>query len=626
MQCRRNISHLLCYKQISRYKSTSSHSFNDFGPGNHQNKNTGAAAQNKHVHKPYKEMQRAKRAQAHRSVLINTSSSISVPLIYKECRQYGKINHVCHFKDEKNSVLIEFASPSSVRELLSSASHFQNPQNIPVQSRLLHFQPRDLLRSSVNKLKVHTVEPPKLELSRLHFAKTISDQMQMLHLTHQISDFDSRLHFFVCSCLEDSLSGLFPHCIVEPFGSSVNGFGKSGCDLDMEVDFLPNNKDSRFQTKSKSMKFRTNKHKGNEREFAQQILQVLGDVIQHFMPTCAGVHHILNARVPIVKFFHKASSLECDLAFKNPSASQMSELLYFFGEIDDRVRPLVATVKEWAHAKNLTRSNPGPWPSNFTLIMMVLFFLQSRRQPILPTFNHLHRLAGQDERIVIDGINFSFTTNLSRLPVTQNDEGLGELLMEFFNFYTTFDFTKYALSLNDGSATSKPDSAPLYIPNLFELGHNVSRNINDSHLLGLRHGMEAAVYSLETNSNRESNNWGILSILHPGDNERPIQMRVSDLFHQDNEEDLHTSNISEMNSDAGMADSEKSNNAMRHSSEETPGREGLEDYRTLKVTESPEVPDTTGSTEHEHEHSASDNIDSQDCQRTDKTKVTGKVH
>lgn len=166
--------------------------------------------------------------------------------------------------------------------------------------------------------------------------------------------------------------------------------------------------------------------------------------------------------------------------------------------------------------------------------------------------------------------------------------------MEFFNFYTTFDFSKYALSLNDGTVTTKPDSSPLYIPNLFELGHNVSRNINDSHLLGLQKAMEAAVYSLETNSNRESNNWGLLSILQHSDTERPIQMKISDLFLHDN---VDESNSSSSETDVGPRDIEKSKSEDNH----------VDD---LKVTASADDTDYS----------------SLEADRTGKIKVNGEVH
>lgn len=65
----------------------------------------------------------------------------------------------------------------------------------------------------------------------------------------------------------------------------------------------------------------------------------------------------------------------------------MSELLYLYGEINSNVRPLVFTIRQWAASVGITNSSPGHWISNFSLSLMVLFFLQSKK--ILPSLNRL---------------------------------------------------------------------------------------------------------------------------------------------------------------------------------------------------------------------------------------------
>lgn len=65
----------------------------------------------------------------------------------------------------------------------------------------------------------------------------------------------------------------------------------------------------------------------------------------------------------------------------------MTELLFLYGEVNVKVRPLVFAIREWASHVGITNSQPGPWISNFSLSLMVLFFLQKKK--ILPSLKML---------------------------------------------------------------------------------------------------------------------------------------------------------------------------------------------------------------------------------------------
>ena len=73
-----------------------------------------------------------------------------------------------------------------------------------------------------------------------------------------------------------------------------------------------------------------------------------------------------------------------------------SELLYLYGCLDGRVRGLVFAVRCWARVHSVTSSIPGAWISNFSLTVMVLFYLQRRATPLIPTLDHLRSLAGRE--------------------------------------------------------------------------------------------------------------------------------------------------------------------------------------------------------------------------------------
>lgn len=88
-------------------------------------------------------------------------------------------------------------------------------------------------------------------------------------------------------------------------------------------------------------------------------------------------------------------------------AMKSSELLYLYGQLDPRVRHLVFAVRCWARAHGVTSSIPGAWITNFSLTVMVLFFLQGRRPSIIPTLDHLRDLAGTTQQQLSKNCSFS---------------------------------------------------------------------------------------------------------------------------------------------------------------------------------------------------------------------------
>ena len=72
----------------------------------------------------------------------------------------------------------------------------------------------------------------------------------------------------------------------------------------------------------------------------------------------------------------------------------MSEILYDYGQVDHRMQTLVFVLRHWARINQITYSSPGTWISNFSLTLMVIFFLQTRSIPVLPSIQTLKDLAG----------------------------------------------------------------------------------------------------------------------------------------------------------------------------------------------------------------------------------------
>lgn len=222
----------------------------------------------------------------------------------------------------------------------------------------------------------------------------------------------------------------------------------------------------------------------------------------------------------------------------------MSELLYMFGQIDDRVMPLVFSIRKWAQKVGLTNPSPGRWISNFSLTCLVVFYLQQLSHPILPSIHQLIKQARpEDVRITEDNIKCTFLRDLNQLQFTKsNTTSLDELFQNFFEYYSQIDFNERAISLIEGRTVIKPDHSPIYIINPIEPCLNVSKNISLEECERFRIEVRNAAWLLDEHQTKSSDSpWGIMSLfkisnksknglIRPSMFFKPRMVDVSELF------------------------------------------------------------------------------------------------
>uniref|UniRef100_A0A182RHY0 Poly(A) RNA polymerase, mitochondrial n=1 Tax=Anopheles funestus TaxID=62324 RepID=A0A182RHY0_ANOFN len=492
----------------------------------------------------------ARRSEARRSVLVQVSSERSYNELYHYCSQFGTIESSHHYRVEGDSdgdchyILLEFSSSAEADAAMQSGVFSSERPGVRARSIFLWFR-------TGPKPKLITQEEPKRPLalidgtsaigetelnSLLSSAKSIDDQVTVLHRLTKLNDLGKRLRFLAVRQLESSLQGMFPQAVAHPFGSSVNGYGRMGCDLDVILDL--DSRSGELPDRNSRLVYHTKSTNPNERTQVQRQLESIGDVLQLFLPGVNSVRRILKARVPIVKYHHEHLDLEIDLTMNNTAGVYMSELLYLFGQLDARVRPLTFCVRRWAQSVGLTNHTPGYWITNFSLTMLVMYFLQQLSCPVLPSINRLIQLSA------------TFSPQHSSPPVTRFGEGeaewaytflknpsiygsfrsenestLEQLLMEFFEFYSQFDFNQRAISLNLGTTILKPDHSPMYIVNPLETVLNVSKNVNLEETELFRMQVRNAVWLLEAHGKESGNTpssepWGLVSLFGPKQQQR----------------------------------------------------------------------------------------------------------
>ncbi|KAK4805499.1 hypothetical protein QYF61_005544 [Mycteria americana] len=390
--------------------------------------------------------------------------------------------------------------------------------------------------------------PGRLEQA-LCQAPDVDAQMSQLVGLLELSEDERRVRHLLVTLFQEVFTEFFPGCAVVPFGSSINGFDTRGCDLDLLLDLEP--------TKSLQASTRdalaAGSGSGAEDSILSdidlaatpvpEVLELVAAVLRRCVPGVRRVRAVPTARRPVVKFCHKQSGLAGDISIDNRLALLNTRFLQLCAEADERVRPLVYAVRLWAKQQGLAGEggrrhaqrgparpvggrgaalipsppgNPsggGPLLNNYALTLLVLFFLQTRSPPVLPTVARLHDLAGRvslsiclslsppsrplhvaplcwcssqrhsapgdEDRTVVGGWDCSFPRDVALLEPSTNTESpckcqagvwggpgiptlpsplvpAGSLLSEFFHTFGDFDFPGQVISLREGRALPLP--------------------------------------------------------------------------------------------------------------------------------------------------------------------------
>uniref|UniRef100_A0A8C8FUW4 CCHC-type domain-containing protein n=1 Tax=Oncorhynchus tshawytscha TaxID=74940 RepID=A0A8C8FUW4_ONCTS len=253
------------------------------------------------------------------------------------------------------------------------------------------------------------------------------------------------------------------------FGSSKNGFGFRDSDLDICMTLEG--------------------HDTGEKLNCKEIIEDLAKVLKKH----AGLRNILpitTAKVPIVKFEHRPSGLEADISLYNTLAQHNTRMLATYAALDPRVQFLGYTMKVFAKRCDIGDASRGSL-SSYAYILMVLYFLQQRKPPVIPVLQEIFDGHTVPQRMV-DGWNAFFfinTTECSKsythLPLLNDDleYSVGELWLGLLRFYTEeFDFKEHVISIRQRKRLTTFEkqwtSKCIAIEDPFDLNHNLGAGVS----------------------------------------------------------------------------------------------------------------------------------------------------
>ncbi|CAM2116974.1 speckle targeted PIP5K1A-regulated poly(A) polymerase isoform X1 [Caretta caretta] len=458
---------------------------------------------------------------------------------------FGDVASVVMDKDKGVYAIVELQDQEVMEKVLAQPEHCLGGQRLRVKPRekkeFKYMPPKK--QGSAHR---EQLSPEKL-VQALCQADDVDSQMSQLVQLFELSESERRLRHLLVTLFQEVFSEFFPGCAILPFGSSVNGFDIHGCDLDL---FLDLEKTKTFQASAKGPQGAQAEEEAGPGPDSDsedsilsdidlttatvpEVLELVAAVLRKCVPGVHSVQAVPSARRPVVKFCHKDSGLLGDISINNRLALCNTRFLQLCTEADERVRPLVYALRYWAKQQALA-GNPfggGPLLNNYALTLLVLFFLQTRSPPVLPTLAQLRELTGDGDQAIVDGWDCSFPQDTSRLEPSTNTESLCSLLAEFFRVFGDHDFAGCVISLKEGRALPLPSFllsevgaklklGPFNVQDPFELSHNVAANVNEKIALRFQHCCrDGAKYCRSLQYQRKSSKgkaWGLVRLFQPG--------------------------------------------------------------------------------------------------------------
>ncbi|XP_023230344.1 speckle targeted PIP5K1A-regulated poly(A) polymerase-like [Centruroides sculpturatus] len=433
---------------------------------------------------------------------------------FESCGTVVKVTH----NSIKHFAFVDFSNESSA-EVALSRPQWMFGQRLIVKKRTVKKpdRPRSICMAVINRQVDHSDL-----IGKLSKCESVWEQTIVLQSEVSLNNDSLKLRKTIVNMLQNILSNFFPGSGVYMFGSSVNGFGFQGCDLDLHLKLPESYFMDGIDLKDCAPKI---EDVLSQKAILENLTHSAKAVFVHkvLRKYTKGIENILfipSYRCPLVRFQLNVSNnlVNCDLTVGKGITIENSMLLYTYGQLDpDRIRPFIITLRYWGKYHELIGS--GDKLTSYSFVLLCIFYLQTRKPPVVPTVLKLKELA--ENECIIGKWDCSFCRDVSKIPKSENKQSIRELLEGFFKFYAQFDFTLNVICPRTGNVVGKnefmsdPEEnfkvSPISIQDPFDLSHNTGSSINEKFLEEFKGKLQTSVNII----NSRYKMWNLVDLLNP---------------------------------------------------------------------------------------------------------------
>ncbi|XP_005061003.1 PREDICTED: terminal uridylyltransferase 7 [Ficedula albicollis] len=200
-----------------------------------------------------------------------------------------------------------------------------------------------------------TALPPPTPSQIKAIGVAIENVVQEFGLNNE--DLEERLN--IKTMMENLLRQKLPECSLRLYGSSCSRFGFKTSDINIDTQFPAN-------------------------MTQPDVLLLVQESLQN-SDSFTEVDADFHARIPVVVCREKQSGLICKVSAGNENACLTTNHLATLGKLEPTIVPLVIAFRYWAKLCCVDRPEEGGL-SPYVFALMVIFFLQQRKEPFLPVY------------------------------------------------------------------------------------------------------------------------------------------------------------------------------------------------------------------------------------------------